>query len=207
MAAAFSAQGMARLELAGLVESDGQGQGQVPLLVALADRLGQRLGLGELGRGGLTAVFAGLGQELDEGGQAGRVVGDGLEAGLQGGDGLVAVAAEHLDRGALVIGGGEGGLLLDRGGQECDRLGPAGRHLAVGAGLLGQRPGLEEQGVGLVLVDVEDKLGLTERLVGLAQLQAGLSQPDADTLLPWIPLKRLGVRTRHLAGSSLGGVE
>ena len=43
----FLGPGHGEVELAGLVESDGQGQGQVPLLVALADRLGQGLGLGE----------------------------------------------------------------------------------------------------------------------------------------------------------------
>ena len=96
----------------------------------------------ELGRGGAARPpLAGLGQPLDQLGQARRVVGDRLEAVLEGGDGLVAVARTHLDLGDQVIGLGELGLLAGspRGGASIAWCG--GPHRWLGApGLGGQGP-------------------------------------------------------------------
>ena len=105
--------GQGKVELLGLVVADGDGQQERAFLIARANLVGDRLGVGEfLGRG-LATALARLGDPLDEQRQPGAVVGDDFQAGLQGGNRLVTPALLQLQLGLLVEGIGEPGLLLD----------------------------------------------------------------------------------------------
>ena len=69
----------------------------------------------------------GRGKELDELGQPGRVVGHGLESAFKVAMASSRCVLHQLDLGDLVIGVGELGLLLDRRGEQRDRLGSRAR--------------------------------------------------------------------------------
>ena len=97
------------------------------------------------------------------------------------------------------------GCFSTRRGERLDRLGVVGRLLIFGAGLGGQRPRLEQDGVGLLAIDVEDELRLVECLVGLAELQAGLAEQDPSVELARIAFENLVVGVGRLTGPPLRG--